>query len=103
MSTWSTGCYLAIRNRGAAPDRLLSASSPEARVVGMHETSMEGGGAHLMLAGPKRAFGWGEHVPLMPTFEHAGEVRVEMTVEAAEARCPATGSGHGDHTPPART
>jgi copper(I)-binding protein len=35
--------YVALRNRGTAPDRLVSASSPEARAVEMHETTMEGG------------------------------------------------------------
>ncbi|MCO6416133.1 copper chaperone PCu(A)C [Siccirubricoccus sp. KC 17139] len=123
--------YVAIRNRGTAPDRLVSASSPEARVVEMHETTMEGGvmrmrpvqggvavppggvvrlepdggGVHLMLVGPRHAFGRGERVPLTLTFERAGNVSVEMTVEAAGARRPAAehgGHGHGDHTRDAR-
>lgn len=122
--------YVAVRNRGAAPDRLVSASSPEARAVEMHETTMEGGvmrmrpveggivvppgglvrlepdggGVHLMLVGPTRAFARGERVPLTLTFERAGGVQVEMTVEAAGARRPAAegGHGHGEHTPGSR-
>jgi periplasmic copper chaperone A len=118
--------YLAIRNRGAAPDRLVSASSPEARGVELHDTTMEdgimrmrpvqggvtippggslriepdGGGTHLMLVGPRRAFARGERVPVVLTFERAGDVRVEMMVEAAGARRPATQDHHhGSHTP----
>ncbi|WP_431269255.1 copper chaperone PCu(A)C [Dankookia sp. P2] len=121
--------YVALRNRGAAPDRLLSASSPDARAVEMHETTMEGGvmrmrpveggvavppggivrlepdggGVHLMLVGPTHPFARGERVPLTLTFERAGDVRVEMTVEAAGARRPAAaGGGHGDHAPGGR-
>jgi periplasmic copper chaperone A len=57
-----------------------------------------------MLIGPRHAFGLGERVPLVLTFEHAREVQVEMTVEAAGARRPAaeSGHGHGDHAPGAR-
>jgi periplasmic copper chaperone A len=109
--------YVAVGNGGTAPDRLVSASSPEARAVEMHETTMESGvavppggvvrlepdgGVHLMLVGPTRAFARGERVPLTLTFERAGDVRVEMTVEAAGARRPAAGGGHGDHAPGGR-
>jgi copper(I)-binding protein len=122
---------VAIQNRGAAPDRLLSASSPDARAVELHETPMDGGvmrmrpvqggvavppggiarlepdggGVHLMLVGPKHAFGRGERVPLTLTVARAGDGRVEMTVEAAGARRPAaedSGHGHGDHAPSIR-
>ncbi|NOG73633.1 copper chaperone PCu(A)C [Roseicella sp. DB1501] len=121
--------YLAIRNRGTAPDRLVSAASPDARVVEMHETTMEGGvmrmrpvqdgvaippggvvrlepdggGVHLMLVGPRHAFARGDRVSLTLTFERAGDLRVEMAVEAAGARRPAAGGGgHGEHMPGGR-
>lgn len=121
--------YVAIRNHGAAPDRMLSAASTKAHAVELHETTMEGGvmrmrpvesdvtvppggivrlepdggGVHLMLVGPTHSFDRGERVPLTLTFERAGDVRVEMTVEAAGARRPtAAGGGHGDHAPGGR-
>lgn len=113
--------YMAIRNRGTLPDRLVSAFSAEARAVELHETAMEhgvmrmrpiqggvtlppgelvrlepdGGGMHLMLVGPTRAFARGERVPLTLRFERAGDVGVEMSVEAAGARRPAADGGHG--------
>ena len=127
----TAAAYVAIRNRGRVPDRLISAASPEVRAVELHDTTMDegimrmrpvqggvvippggnlriepdGGGKHLMLVGPKHAFGRGERVPLILTFERAGDVRVEMTVEAAGARRPAAeggGHGHGDHAPGTR-
>lgn len=60
----------------------------------------DGGGTHLMLVGLTHPFARGERVPPMLTFARAGDVRVEMTAEAAGARRPAVaGGGHGDHAP----
>ncbi|MBW8270362.1 MULTISPECIES: copper chaperone PCu(A)C [Roseomonadaceae] len=109
--------YMTLRNRGAAPDRLVGAETPAARSVEIHEQRMEEGvmrmrplpggvplppgetvtlgpgGTHLMLVGPTRALARGEWVPLTLRFERAGEVRVELSVEAAGARQPAH-AGH---------
>lgn len=109
--------YMTLRNEGPAPDRLLSASTPLARAVELHESTLDGGvarmrplpegvplppgaavrlepgGAHAMLLGPARAFARGERVPLTLRFERAGAVAVELTVEGPGARQPSTASG----------
>lgn len=97
------GGYASIRNRGAAPDTLVSASSPAADHVELHIMSMEGGvmrmqqvpslevpaggelalkpgGAHLMFIGVKAPFKTGEKVPVKLRFEKAGEVEVQLDV-----------------------
>lgn len=103
--------FLSIRNTSATPDRLLSASSPVARRVELHTMSMDGavmrmrpvedipvpaggavqlapGGLHLMLIGLTQPLVQGGRAPLTLRFERAGEVQVELTVEAAGARAP---------------
>ena len=109
--------YMALRNDGSQPERLLSAASPLARAVELHETRMDGdimrmrqldgglvlppmstvrldpGGTHFMLVGSAHAFKRGERVPLTLRFEHGGEVNVELQVEAPGARGP-THAGH---------
>ncbi|WP_426960365.1 copper chaperone PCu(A)C [Muricoccus radiodurans] len=109
--------YLTLRNEGSAPDRLLSAASPMARSVELHATSMvdgvarmrplaagvpippgetvrlEPGNIHAMLVGPSGSFARGGRVPLVLRFERAGEVAVDLSVEAPGAR---TG-GHPGH------
>ena len=44
------------------------------------------GGLHLMLMGLKQALPAGTRLPLKLRFERAGEVQVELAVEAAGAR-----------------
>jgi hypothetical protein len=106
--------YMTIENKSAAPDRLVSASSPLAAKVETHVTMRDGdimkmrevkgydvpangryelkpGGAHLMLVGIKRPFKDGDKVPLVLRFEKAGEVKVELPVRAA-----APAAGHMD-------
>lgn len=103
--------FLTIRNTGATPDRLLSASSPIARRVELHSMTMEGavmrmrpvetipvpaggtvqlapGGLHIMLIGLTQPLAQGDRAPLTLRFERAGEVQVELSVEAAGARAP---------------
>src|SRR5262245_15752112 len=109
------GGFLLIRNKGAAPDRLVSASSPAAARVETHVTEQQGGvmrmrevkgyevpakgsfelkpgGAHLMLVDLKRPLKEGEKIPVVLRFEKAGEVKVELQVRALGA--PAS-KGHG--------
>ena len=97
--------YLTIVNEAAA-DRLVSASSPVADKVELHESAMDGmvmtmrplgpvaikagetlalapGGKHLMFTGLKAPFLAGEKVPLTLTFEIAGVKTVELEVRNA--------------------
>jgi periplasmic copper chaperone A len=97
--------YLLIRNKSAAPDRLVSASSPAAARVETHVSEKQGevmrmrevkgyevpakgsfelkpGGAHLMLVDITRPFKAGEKIPLLLRFQNAGEIRTELDVKA---------------------
>ena len=94
--------YMTLANEGAA-DRLVSAASPVADKVELHESAMDGqvmtmrplgpaevkagetvtfapGGKHLMFVGLKAPFTAGSRVPLTLTFEIAGERQVELEV-----------------------
>lgn len=105
--------FMRLRNGGAQPDRLVSASTPVARVVELHTMIRDGdamrmrpvtdiavgpgqtvelrpGGFHVMLIGLNAPLAQGTRVPLTLRFERAGEVRVELEVQAAGAR----GAGH---------
>jgi copper(I)-binding protein len=109
--------YLTLTNKGTTADRLLSARADIARAVEIHSNSMEGGvmrmrpvqavdiapgaevklapgGFHIMLIGLKEALVQGNRVPLTLVFEKAGEVQVELAVEAAGARGNAGGHQH---------
>ncbi|MBP0445539.1 copper chaperone PCu(A)C [Roseomonas sp. SSH11] len=111
------GAFLTIRNAGSQPDRLLSASTPLARAVEIHETVREGdisrmrpvqalevpgegsvtlqpGGLHVMLLGLSQALRPGTTLPLTLAFERAGSVTVQVAVQAAGASGPA---GHHHH------
>jgi copper(I)-binding protein len=105
--------FMQLRNTGAQPDRLISASTPAARTVELHTMTRDGdvmrmrpvqdipvpaggavalqpGGFHIMMIGLTAPMNQGSRVPLTLRFERAGEVQVELAVEAAGAR----GSGH---------
>lgn len=103
------GGFLKITNTGAAPDRLISVSSPVADLVQVHEMKMDGnimrmrkvetgleipaggsvtlapGGIHLMMMGLKGPLKQGVLVPVTLVFEKAGRIEVELTVEAMGA------------------
>ncbi|WP_270938211.1 copper chaperone PCu(A)C [Falsiroseomonas oryzae] len=108
--------FMAIRNTGAEPDRLVAARTTAARVVELHthiregdvmrmrpvaaielpagrEVRLQPGGLHLMLIGLAAPLRQGERVPLTLVFERAGEAQVELAVQAAGAR--GHGGGHG--------
>lgn len=97
--------YLTIVNETAA-DRLVSASSPVADTVELHESALDGmvmtmrplgpveikagetlalapGGKHLMFTGLKAPFVAGQKIPLTLTFEIAGVKTVELEVRNA--------------------
>ena len=98
------GGYLKLDNKGAA-DRLLSASAGVAGSVELHSMSMEGdvmrmrqvdsialpagktvelkpGGLHIMFMGLKAPLKAGDSFPMKLKFEKAGEVTVQVKVEA---------------------
>ncbi|WP_193337067.1 copper chaperone PCu(A)C [Devosia beringensis] len=103
------GGFLSIQNAGADADRLVSASSPAAAMVQIHEMAMEGdvmkmrqladglelppgetvtlapGGFHLMFMGLTQAFVEGETVPVTLVFEKAGPVELDLPVMSAAA------------------
>ncbi len=111
--------YMRIRNRGTAPDRLVGGSTPMARAVEAHVTTItpegvmrmrpvEGGIAipagaavalepgndiHLMLVAPSRPFRPGDRIPLALVFERAGRVEIQLEVQAAGARAPTPDRG----------
>ena len=110
------GGYVTLRNTGAAADRLVGASSPVSARTEMHEMTfvdnimkmrevkgievpakgsveLKPGSYHLMFVELKAPLKQGEKVPVTLKFEKAGEVKVELAVEAMGA---AAGSGHGD-------
>ena len=116
--------YMVIVNEGEA-DRLLSASSPAARHVMLHDSAeAEGvmrmeeaetgfevpeggelellrGGRHVMFMGITEPFYDGGTVPLVLTFEKAGEVEVEVPVDQSRLTEPAPAdedaAGHEGH------
>jgi copper(I)-binding protein len=98
------GGYLTITNKGTESDRLVSAKSPAAGAVQVHEMKMEGnvmrmrevdgglaippgatvalapGGLHLMMMGLKEPLKQGEKVPATLVFEKAGSIDVELVI-----------------------
>jgi len=106
------GGFLVIRNTGATPDRLVSASSPAAGRMELHthirdgdvmrmrpvndipipanaEVSLQPGGLHLMLIGLTAPMNAGQSIPVTLRFERAGDVTVQLAVQAAGVRQPA--------------
>jgi len=98
------GAFMTIENQGRETDRLLSASSPVAGLVEIHEMAMDGGlmkmrsvkgidvkpgatvelrpgGYHVMLEDLKQPLKQGEQVPVLLTFEKAGTVEIKVKVE----------------------
>ena len=109
----AAGGFMKIENKGGV-DLLVSASSPVAGEVQLHEMAMEGnvmkmrqvkdipvpaggavelkpGGLHLMFMNIKAPLTAGETVPVKLKFAKAGEVEVKMPVNAMGAH----GAGHG--------
>jgi periplasmic copper chaperone A len=101
------GVFLTMKAIGA-PDRVVSASSPVAERVELHETIRDGdvmrmrevpqlrvetseptvlkpGGLHIMLMGLKQPLNRGDSFPLTITFEKAPAATVTVTVRAAGA------------------
>jgi hypothetical protein len=102
------GGFMKIENKGAA-DELLSASSPVAGEVQLHEMTMAGdvmkmrqikglaipaggavelkpGGYHLMFLNLKGPLAAGQTVPVKLKFAKAGEVEVQLPVNSMGAQ-----------------
>jgi copper(I)-binding protein len=106
------GGYVAIVNKGTAPDKLIGASLSVADHVEIHEMKMDGGimqmrpieggveikpgetvrfepnGNHLMFMGLKEPLTQGDMVKGQLTFEKAGTVDIEFKVDAIGAPGP---------------
>jgi periplasmic copper chaperone A len=110
----AAGGYLAVTNKGNAPDRLVSVESRAAGRVEIHEMAMEGsvmrmraldngvaippgltvelkpGGYHVMFMELKAPFVKDTKVPATLVFEKAGRIDVEFEVAAMGAGPPAS-------------
>jgi len=101
----AAGAFMTIQNTGTAADRLVSAASPIAGVVELHEMTMEGnvmkmravpsieipaggkaelkpGGYHVMLMDLRGPLVEGQEAPLTLRFEKAGSVDVKIKIES---------------------
>ena len=112
----TVAAYFVIHNTGATPDRLLSAETPVADKAELHEHVMQGAlmkmqqvpsvavpakgdltfapmAYHVMLLGLKdrSVLADGKQFPLTLTFEKAGKVQVDVSVQKAP---PMTGHEH---------
>ena len=105
----SGGGFLTVTNTGTTADRLVSATSPAAGQVQIHEMKMDGtimrmrelengleippgatvalapGGLHLMMMGLKGPLKEATRVPVTLVFEKAGKIDVELSVMALGA------------------
>ncbi|RXT53895.1 hypothetical protein B6S44_16105 [Bosea sp. Tri-44] len=112
------GGYVAVTNTGATPDRLLGGSSDIAGKVEIHEMAVNNGvmtmrglpdgvelkpgaklelkpgGYHIMFMDLKRQLKEGETIKGTLTFEKAGPVPVEFSVQSVGARAPAEAHKH---------
>lgn len=111
------GVFFELHNRGETDDRLVKAAAPVADRVELHTHVMEHGmarmqevpavdvpagqtvtfqpgGYHVMLQDLKDRLKAGQTFPLTLTFEHGGEVTVEVTVKDVAAVMPQS-HGHG--------
>lgn len=109
--------YVEISNEGDMADRLVAVASPAAERAELHIVLMEDGvakmrpldaldlapgetvllepgGIHIMLFGLKGPLVEGETLALTLTFEKAGAIDIELTIEAAGAAA----DDHGDHS-----
>lgn len=104
--------YFTVTNTGAAPDTLVSVTTPASDHVEIHEMAMKDGvmtmrpmakgvtiapgkavsfapgGFHLMLMGLKAPLKQGDKVPLTLTFAKAGKVDVTLDVQGIGAQAP---------------
>ena len=113
------GGFVEIVNSGSQDDRLISATSDVAKNVELHEmavtdgvmkmremedgieipagetVTLKPGGLHIMFMGLNEPFEEGTTVPVVLTFEKAGDVEIELDVAKMGAK--SMKHGHGDH------
>jgi periplasmic copper chaperone A len=106
------GGYLTIENHGASADKLISAATPVAAKIEIHEmTTLDGimmmraiegglvippgksvtlapGGSHLMFIGLAAPFSEGQHIDAALMFEKAGKIDVSFDVGGVGAKGP---------------
>jgi periplasmic copper chaperone A len=106
--------YMTIKNTGTTSDRLVSASTPVADKIEIHEMTMNNGvmkmrpvaggleikpgatvelkpsSVHLMIMDVKQRIEKGKPFPATLTFEKAGTVDIDFSVEAIGATSPAS-------------
>jgi periplasmic copper chaperone A len=110
----SGAVYMTLRNRGAADDKLIGATTPVAAKAGLHteimdnsvmkmrplesvdiapggSASLKPGGSHIMLMGLKRPLKQGDHIPLTLRFAHAPPLTVQVEVAKIGASGPDAG------------
>ncbi|OCW55656.1 copper chaperone PCu(A)C [Hoeflea olei] len=104
-----SGGYMTIRNTGSEPDRLVSGEAAFAERVEIHEMTMDGdvmkmrqltdgleipaggevvlkpGGYHIMFIGVDSQFKAGESRKATVTFEKAGSIELDFSVEDIKA------------------
>lgn len=107
------GGYMTVRNAGDIEDRLISASTPYAASVEIHDMEMSGGmtqmrqladglklpprsevrlapsGLHLMLITPGKELASATEVPITLIFEHSGARTVAYQVRTMTGEVPA--------------
>lgn len=115
------GGFVEIVNSGTQDDRLISATSDVAKKVELHEmavtdgvmkmremdagidvpagetVTLKPGGLHIMFMGLNQPFEEGSTVPVVLTFEKAGEVEIELDVAKMGAKSMTHGDGNHDH------
>jgi periplasmic copper chaperone A len=115
------GAFVTLVNSGETADRLVSASTAIADRVELHTHVMDGnvmrmreveggiplppgeivklqpGGFHVMLLGLKQGLTVGSRFPLTLTFEKAGNVQVDVPVEAMGSMGPGGHAGKAPH------
>jgi copper(I)-binding protein len=107
MPNRPTAAYIVIANDGETPDRLIAASSSAFEAAELHTVIKDGdvmkmqpveaieipageavelapGGYHIMLFGAVRLFKPGDRLPLVLTFEKAGDVTIDAMVEKVD-------------------
>lgn len=117
----TAAAYFVVHNKGIEADTLLSAASPHAGKVELHEhvhadglmkmqevqnvevpaggeVRFEPMGYHVMMFELQAQAKDGDRFPLTLTFEKAGQVEVEVAVQTeAPNGAAGHGDGHGDH------
>ncbi len=111
--------FMTLANNGQATDRLVKLSTPVAMKASLHLSVMEGGlvhmrpveavevtpgestvlkpgGLHVMLMGLKAPLIEGETFTLTLTFEKAGSIEIEVTIQGPAAMQPGMMHKHGE-------